>query len=581
MHIRSVAVVIATAFLVVIALSCGDAEESGENPKIASPTETIATVEATSAFDILEIEQFGSAVELTELAKSSVVRVLTGSGGGTGWVYDVRDRTAYIITNEHVTGSNPSFIEVVFDGQRKGEGQLVAASDDYDLALVTVCCSSSFKALPLAGNDEIQVGEDVVALGFPDRGGVVESLSVSVGIVSSYDYSDPLGIWVVQTDAAINPGNSGDPMLNEDGRVVGVVSFGFMDSQNLGFGIAPRTLRTFLSGSGQQVQVMGTAIPAPTSTPEPTNTPGPSPTPTLTPMPTDTPTVTPTPTISPTPTNTPTPTPVPTQTPVATSTPVPTPTPVRPVPLTWNHPDVWLDVDAAEAAAQDGFEILCETDYPFKLGDELPAMGHVAVEEEADVRLRESVLSEEYTGLIWTPLSISGFKQTLCVELSDHVEMGLRREEAREGDVSLEFKSGRTAVHDIAERLPGWGDYIAFFRCADETCPKSLEARTNFKVTIYRLSSRPTIDHWIALEKARIAELSQVLDVIADNINWWYERTDQGHPEYQSEIDDLIYQCDRALEVIIELDELGEAVDPVWFFQVCSDLQGMNIIPHQ
>ena len=537
--------------------SCNDSKEIGETPQVSS------------AFDILEVDQFGSAAELTELAKSSVVRVIAGSSGGTGWVYEVKDRTAYIITNEHVTGSSPPFIDVVFDGQRKGEGKLVAASDAYDLALVSVCCSSSFKALPLAGNDEIQVGEDVVALGFPDRGGVVESLSVSVGIVSSYDYSEPLGIWVVQTDAAINPGNSGGPILNEDGQVVGVVSFGFKDSQNLGFGIAPRTLRTFLSGSGQQV--MAPAIPAPTNTPEPTNTPGPSPTPTLTPTPTETPTVTPTPTITPTPTNTPTPTPVPTQTPVATSTPVPTPTPVRPVPVTWNHPDVWLDIEAAEAAAQNGFEIVCELDnprYSLRAGDEITAMGRVRILDEHQETLRENLLSEEYGHGIWVNLrSIANL--TLCFELSENVEAYIRRDD-NHGGIKLHLEPGRTAIRDLDEMLPGSGRYAAFFRCAGGSCPKNIADRTSFSFAVYTLSSRPTVDYWVALEKARIAKLSQILDVIAYNINWWYDRMEQGHPEYQSEIDDLNHQCDRALEVITELGELGVEVDAVWF-EVCGE----------
>ena len=72
------------------------------------------------------------------------------------------------------------------------------------------------------------------------------------------------------------------------------------------------------------------------------------------------------------------------------------------------------------------------------------------------------------------------------------------------------------------------------------------------------------------MEMARVAELSQVLDVIAYNINWWWERTDQGHPEYQSEIDDLDRQCDRAIEVVAELDGLGVIADPVWF-EVCGE----------
>ena len=189
-------VAISAVLALIMAVSCG-----GDQETMVSPTEPVAEIE--SAFDILDITRFASPAELTKLAKSSVVRVRTASSGGTGWVYDVIDRTAYIITNEHVTGTNPSFIDVIFDGERKGEGTLRAVSASYDLALVSVCCSSSFEALPLAGDDEVEVGAEVVALGFPDRDGVVESLSVSTGIVSTYDYSDPLGIWVVQTDAAV------------------------------------------------------------------------------------------------------------------------------------------------------------------------------------------------------------------------------------------------------------------------------------------------------------------------------------------------------------------------------------------
>ena len=574
MFIRSVAVV-ATAFMMVMVISCGGDQGDAEEPN-ATQAVPVATPETapTSAFDILEIEQFGSAAELTELAKSSVVRVLTGSSGGTGWVYEVKDRTAYIITNEHVTGSNPSFIDVVFDGQRKGEGQLIAASDAYDLALISVCCSSSFKALPLAGNDEIQVGEDVVALGFPDRGGVVESLSVSVGIVSSYDYSDPLGIWVVQTDAAINPGNSGGPILNEDGRVVGVVSFGFKDSQNLGFGIAPRTLRTFLSGSGQQV--MATAIPAPTSTPESTNTPGPSPTPTLTPTPTETPTVTPTPTITPTPTNTPTPTPSPTPTPVATSTPFPPPTAVPPVPLTWNHPDVWGDVEAAAAAAQEGFAVLCESGFDFDAGGykSIPGIGLVSDRGLSSAK----PLSEEYNSYSMQFDTHLQFNRmlTLCIELSSNVD-GYLAESHRdtlggEGP-KLNLEPGRTVVRnadkilwDAAGHLGGYLNY----RCAGGTCPRGVASRKNFQLSIYTLDSLPTLDYWYELEETRIKELRWYLGEIGTNINSWWERLDQGHPEYQSEIDDLDRQCDRALEIVAELDELGEAADPVWY-EVCGE----------
>ena len=197
-------------------------------------------------------------------------------------------------------------------------------------------------------------------------------------------------------------------------------------------------------------------------------------------------------------------------------------------------------------------------------------MGYVSIETEEHVKLSQSVLSEAYDHGRYLSISGSFGEWALCIELSEHVEMRLRKE-LDHGNVGLEFKPGRTAIRDLNERLPGTGFTVAYFRCANEVCPKNLEALTNFKVTVYRLSgSTPTIDYWINLEKARVAELRQVLDVIAGNINWWHQRMTQGHPEYQSEIDDLNHQCDRALEVIAELDELGVDVDPVWF-EVCDE----------
>ncbi len=537
----------------------------GSDPEPAPKT----AIAAAPTPDIAAFEEYGSgiAADLTKIARPSVVQILGAKGAGTGWIYTVDGQTAHIMTNEHVTGSDPWHeIDVIFHDGTNRRGDLVSARAEYDLAVLTVCCNSNFKALPMASNNEIDVGDDVVALGYPSRDGVLDSLSASVGIVSSYAFSDRLEMWVVQTDAALNPGNSGGPIVNTDGKVVGVVSFGIDDTQNIGFGIAPRSVRTFLQAPGPQAKPTRspTAASAPNHTPTPTDTPGPSPTPSITPTPSHTPTPADTPTITPTPTNTPTPTPTFTPTPVATSTPYPTPTPVPRVPLTWNHPDVWLDIEAASAAAQNGFEFVCESDHPLQWRAEIPAMGSIQIAESQSIVLSQEVLGEEYAHRILLDFFAYGVPKMICVELSDHVEMHLRRRRDH-GDVGVDFKPGRTAIGNLRERLPGSGNYAAYFRCANQTCPKSLEARTRFSVTFYWLLSEPTMQHWIAQEKARIAELSEVLRVIAENIDWWYERTAQGHPEYQSEIEDLNRQCERALDSIAELAELGVESPYAWY----------------
>ena len=365
-------------------------------------------------------------------------------------------------------------------------------------------------------------------------------------------------------------------MLNEDGQVVGVVTFGFPESQNLGFGIAPRTVRTFLSGSGQQAAP--TPIPVPTSTPEPINTPGPSPTPTHTPTPTETPTITPTPTNTPTPTSSPTPTPV------ATSTPFPTSTPVPPVPLTWNHPDVWGDVEAAAAAAQEGFAVLCESGFDFDNYTDgykpIPGLGIVHDQGLSQVSKTDQPLSEEYSSY-FMQFGV-GFDEffgalTLCIKLSDNVD-GYIAEHHRDSATGEGFKfnlePGQIVVRNASEVFENRGQYypdgFLNYRCADGTCPRGVAARTNFQLSVYVLDSLPTLDYWYALEETRIKELSEVLRVIAHNINSWWDRLDQGHTEYQSEIDDLDRQCNRALEVVAELDELGVESDPVWY-EVCGE----------
>ena len=268
----------ATAMTAIVAPACTDNAGTEERqPQQPASREAVQNEPRTA----------GIAANLTRIARPSVVKIHTSTGAGSGWIYEVRGETARILTNEHVVAGNRTSVEVIFDdGKPSASAKIVDTYRDYDLAVIEACCHSNYQALPMADPGEIEVGAEVVAFGFPYRAGVTESLSVSVGIISTYAYSETLGIWVVQTDAALNPGNSGGPILNGDGRVVGTVSFGVMrsadgrDLDNLGFGIAPNTIRQFLNNSRALAIATPTAVPTATNTPEPTNTPGPSSTPT-------------------------------------------------------------------------------------------------------------------------------------------------------------------------------------------------------------------------------------------------------------------------------------------------------------
>jgi S1-C subfamily serine protease len=164
-----------------------------------------------------------------------LVRVYTedGPGGqGSGFVFDGR----HLVTNEHVVAGG-SEVRVQF---REGEWRVadVVGTDVYsDLAVLRVSdVPDHAEPLPFVAS-EPPVGTRVVALGAPfDLGG-----SVSAGIVSGQDRGLPSanGFTIadaVQTDAAVNPGNSGGPLVTLDGDVVGVINSGGGD--NIGFAIS-------------------------------------------------------------------------------------------------------------------------------------------------------------------------------------------------------------------------------------------------------------------------------------------------------------------------------------------------------
>ena len=136
-------------------------------------------------------------------------------GVGSGIIID---RTGRILSNYHVVGGAEK-IEVLLSDGRKFEGKLIGTDQKTDLAVIKI---SSDTSLPFLRFSKVEVGEWVVAIGHP-RGldqtvthGII-SAKHRRGILDPSTYQDFL-----QTDAATNPGNSGGPLLNLEGEVIGV-----------------------------------------------------------------------------------------------------------------------------------------------------------------------------------------------------------------------------------------------------------------------------------------------------------------------------------------------------------------------
>lgn len=155
---------------------------------------------------------------------------------GSGFVIS---SDGYIVTNNHVV-AEASDIMVTFHDETKLQAKLVGRDAKTDLALLKVKPAKKLEYVKLGDSDKLRVGDWVVAVGNPfGLGG-----SVTAGIVSARGRNINAGAYddFIQTDAAINRGNSGGPLFNMDGEVIGINSAIFSPTgTNIGIGFAVPT----------------------------------------------------------------------------------------------------------------------------------------------------------------------------------------------------------------------------------------------------------------------------------------------------------------------------------------------------
>lgn len=181
---------------------------------------------------------------LLRKAQPSVVSIHTGQtsragvfgAAGSGVVIS---EDGLVLTNAHVIESATTMQVTLSDG-RSVSADLVGSLPNDDIALIKLRDPGPLTAAELGNSSDVQVGDDVVAIGNAlNLGGPP---SVTEGIISAKDRTIQAGNEtlrnLIQTDAAINPGNSGGPLLNAHGQVVGINTAIISDAQNIGFAIA-------------------------------------------------------------------------------------------------------------------------------------------------------------------------------------------------------------------------------------------------------------------------------------------------------------------------------------------------------
>ncbi len=195
-------------------------------------------MDAYSETIIDAVEKVKTAVVKIELYKKEKNKeVLAGTGSGFLFSSD-----GYLFTNSHVV-HKAQIIRVKLHDGSSSQAELIGEDPDTDLAILKIS-EADFKPVKLGDAEELKIGQLVIAIGNP----LGFQHTVTVGVVSALGrtlegQTGRMMDSMIQTDAALNPGNSGGPLINADGEVVGVNTATIRGAQGLCFAISINTAK--------------------------------------------------------------------------------------------------------------------------------------------------------------------------------------------------------------------------------------------------------------------------------------------------------------------------------------------------
>jgi putative serine protease PepD len=231
-----------------------------------APSKTTTVVNSVTTVDHAQPASAATGLTINDIYQRSYqgvvdITVDTGSGSaspfggsqssqaeGSGFVYDKRGN---IVTNQHVVDGETSITVKLWNGQ-EFKGKLVGADNSTDLAVVHIDAPTSLlHPLPLGNSSNVQVGDSVIAIGSPFglagtvTSGIISALHRSIESPNHFTIGDS-----IQTDAPINHGNSGGPLIDTLGRVIGVnaqIQSDSGGSDGVGFAIPANTVSSVIS----------------------------------------------------------------------------------------------------------------------------------------------------------------------------------------------------------------------------------------------------------------------------------------------------------------------------------------------
>lgn len=226
-----------------------------ENTPIAGGGTIASTEETKTEKDICDtLEKVSQAVVgISKLQSTDSTFLSLGAietyNLGTGVIVA---KEGYVITNYHVSGKKSSKCYVTLEDGKEYTAQVVWTDENLDLSILKINATTEINYAKLGDSDTLRIGQGVYAIGNPL--GAEFQKTVTSGIISALDrtikiedehkssYMEDL----VQTDASINSGNSGGPLIDKEGNVIGITSVKITDAEGIGFAIPVNIIKPII-----------------------------------------------------------------------------------------------------------------------------------------------------------------------------------------------------------------------------------------------------------------------------------------------------------------------------------------------
>jgi serine protease Do len=194
-------------------------------------------------------------MQVVAQTQPSIVQVIKeGRGAGTGIVWKVEGREGHIITNNHVVPDDSTRIQVHLSDGRSLDAKAIDRHKKLDVAILLVE-GEHLQAVEVADSASLRLGEWVFAVGNPwgQRGVVTAGIISGVSTPKANQSEDEFPVRYIKSDVILAPGNSGGPLLNADGMVVGVNAMVF--GGDLAVSIPSNVVSSWIAGLSRRRQI--------------------------------------------------------------------------------------------------------------------------------------------------------------------------------------------------------------------------------------------------------------------------------------------------------------------------------------